>query len=136
MDAPGIYSLGDFAIGAAATQTGDWVTDLNGMLAMLTQLRFAWGSGGTTVRAYIQGSADQGTTAYDMACVLFGTASETALLNFSALTPKLTQVNPTDGTLADDTAIDGLLPDRVRLKVVSTGVFSGQTVLSARAAVR
>jgi len=51
-----------------------------------------------------------------MACVLFGTASENVLLNLSALTPKTTQVTPTDGALADDTCVDGLIPDRVRIK--------------------
>lgn len=132
----GVYSLGDFSVGPAGTQTGDWVTGLDGMLAMLVQLRLAFGSGGASIRAYIQISSDQGTTACDMACVLFGTASEVAILNFSALTPKLTQIAPTDGALADDTAIDGLLTDRVRLKIVSTGVYAGSTVISARACVR
>ncbi|RWP31816.1 hypothetical protein [Mesorhizobium sp.] len=132
MDNPGIYSLGDLAITAAGTQVGEWVTELDGMLAALAQLRLAYGSGGTTIRAYVQTSLDGGTTAVDIACALFGAASETAVLNFSALTPKLTQVTPTDGALADDTAVDGVLGDRLRLKVVSTGTYAGSTVLSTR----
>lgn len=136
MEDPGVANLGDFTITTAATQVGDWVENLEGALAMLVSLRLAWGAGGTTIRAYVQGSADQGTTAYDMACVLFGVAAETALLNFSALTPKLAQVTPTDGAMADDTAVDGLISDRVRLKIVSTGTYSGSTVLSARAVLR
>lgn len=136
MISPGVKDLGDFTIGAASTQTGAWVTGLEGALALLAQLRLAWGSGGTTIRAYLQVSADQGVTAVDIACVLFGMASETALLNFSALTPKTTQVAPTDAALADDTAVDGMLSDRVRLKVVSTGTYAGSTVLSARAVAR
>ncbi|MER9306784.1 hypothetical protein [Mesorhizobium sp. M0496] len=136
MDNPGIYSLGDFAITAAGTQVGEWITDLDGMHSALLQLRLAYGSGGTTIRAYLQTSLDGGTTAVDMACVLFGTASETAILNFSALTPKLTQVAPTDGTLADDTAIDAIIGTMLRLKLVSTGVYAGQTLLSARVVTR
>lgn len=136
MDTPGIQSLGDFTITAADTQTGDAVDGLEGLLALAAQLRLAYGSGGTTVRAYVQTSLDQGTTWIDIACVLFGTASEVAALNFSALTPKTTQVTPTDGALSDDTAVDGVLGDRFRLKVVSTGTYAGSTVLSARICAR
>jgi hypothetical protein len=38
--------------------------------------------------------------------------------------------------MADDTAVDGLLTDRMRLKVVSTGTYAGSTVLSARLVAR
>jgi hypothetical protein len=136
MDNPGLFSLGDFTITAAGTQNGEWVEDLDGMLACLASLRLACGSGGTTVRAYLQTTPDDGTTVVDIACVLFGTASEQALLNFSALTPKTTQVTPGDAALADDTAIDGILGTKVRLKVVSTGTYAGSTVLSGRITVR
>lgn len=132
MDSPGIYTLGDVNITAAGTQITDVIDGLDGMLAALLQLRFAYGSGGTAVKVYAQSSADDGTTWYDVACVVFGTASETELLNLSALTPKTTQVVPTDGTLADDTAVDGIIADRMRLKIVSTGTYAGNTLLSAR----
>lgn len=132
MSKTGIQSLGDFTITTAATYVGDWVTGFDGLLAMCAQLRLAYGSGGTSIKAYVQTSLDQATTPVDIACVVFGTASEVAALNFSALTPKLTQVTPTDGALADDTAVDGILGDRFRLKVVSTGTYAGSTVVSAR----
>jgi hypothetical protein len=136
MNNPGLYSLGDVTITAAGTQTGEWVDDLDGMLAACAQLRLAYGSGGTAVKVYLQTSLDQGTTAVDIACVVFGTASEVAALNFSALTPKTTAVVPTDGALSDDTALDGILGDRLRLKVISTGTYAGSTVLSGRVVVR
>jgi hypothetical protein len=132
MNTPGLFSLGDHSITAAGTITGDWVEDLDGLLALAFQVRLAWGSGGSTIRAYLQTSFDDGTTAVDIANVLFGAASETTLLNFSALTPKTTQVTPTNGALADDTAVDGILGNRFRLKLVSTGTYAGQTVLSGR----
>lgn len=132
MDAPGLYSLGDVNITAAGTQVTDAVEGLDGMLSALLQLRFAYGSGGTAVKVYVQSSADDATTWYDVACVVFNTASETELLNLSALTPKTTQVAPTDGTLTDDTAVDGLIADRLRLKIISTGTYAGNTLLSAR----
>jgi hypothetical protein len=136
MNNPGIYTLGDFTITTAGTQTGDWVEDLEGLLAMAASLRLSYGSGGSSVKAYLQTTLDQGTTAVDIACVVFGTASEHAALNFSALTPKTTQVTPSDGSLSDDTAVDGILGDQFRLKVVSTGTYAGSTVLSGRICVR
>ncbi len=128
----GIQSLGDFSITGAATQVGDWVDQFDGLLGLTAQFRLAYGSGGTSVKAYLQTSIDQGVTAIDIACVVFATTSEVNVLNFSGLTPKTTQVVPTDGALADDTAVDGILGDRFRLKVVSTGTYAGSTVLSVR----
>jgi hypothetical protein len=136
MNTPGLFSLGDFSIAAAGTQTGEWVENLDGMLACMASLRLAYGSGGTTVRAYVQTTPDDGTTVCDIACILFGTASEQQILNFSALTPKTTQVTPGDAALADDTAIDGILGTKLRLKVVSTGTYAGSTVLSGRITAR
>lgn len=132
----GKFTLGDLNITTAATQAGTAVTDLKGMLAALLQLRFAYGSGGTAVKVYVQSTADGGTTWYDVACIVFNTASETALLNLSALTAKTTQVTPTDGSLTDDTAVDGLIGDQLRIKVVSTGTYAGNTLLSARLVAR
>lgn len=128
----GIQSLGDFSVAAAGTQIGDWVEHFDSLLGLTAQFRLAYGSGGTSVKAYLQTSIDQGVTPIDIACVVFGTASEVNVLNFSGLTPKLTQVTPTDGALADDTSLDGVLGDRFRLKMVSTGVYAGSTVLSVR----
>lgn len=136
MDLPGIQSLGDFTITTAGTQTGDWVSGLEGMLAMSASLRLSYGSGGTNAKVYLQTSLDGGTTAIDIACVLFELVSEHRVLNFSALTPKTTQVTPTDGSLTDDTAVDGVLGDQFRLKIVSTGTYAGSTVLAARICAR
>lgn len=125
-------SATDLTVTTAATTACTAVTGLTGMQSLTAWLKFTYGSGGTNTKAYLQTSLDGGNTWVDIACVLFATANESAILNFSALTPKLTAVVPTDGSLADDTAIDGVLGDRVRLKVVSTGTYAGSTVLSAR----
>lgn len=127
----GVVSLGDFTVTTAGTQTGDWVEDFDGILALMAQIRLAWGSGGSSIKVYLQTSADQGTVVIDIACVVFASASEVAVLNFSGLTPK-TQVTPTDGALSDDTVVDGILGDRFRIKIVSTGTYAGSTIVSAR----
>lgn len=126
----------DLTITAAGTFVCDAVTGLTGMLALLAQLRFVYGSGGSSVKVYLQSSPDGGTTWHDCACVVFTTANAIKLLNLSALTPKTTAVVPTDGTLTDDTSVDGLITDRARLKVVVTGTYAGGTVLSGRMVAR
>lgn len=132
----GLRSLGDFSITAAGTQTGDWIEDLDGMQSALVSLRLAYGSGGTSIKAYVQSTADDGVTAHDIACVVFGTASEHRLLNFTTGSVE-DQITPTDGTMADDTAeLNGLLGTKMRLKIVSAGVYAGSTVLSVRVTVR
>lgn len=136
MISPGYKSLGSFTITTAGTQVGDWVEDLDGLLAMLAQARLAYGSGGTSIKAYLQTSVDQGVTPIDIATFTFTTASAVKARNLSALTPKTTDVVPGDAVLTDDTSVDGILGDRFRVKVVSVGTYAGSTVLSCAAVVR
>jgi hypothetical protein len=131
----GVFSLGDFAVTSAAAYMGAPVTDLDGMTAATVQLRLAYGAGGTAIRAYVQTSLDQGTTWIDIWSVLFGTASETAIMGFAKSPPPDAQVTPTDGALSDDTVVPGILGDRLRVRLTTTGNFSNSTVLSARVAV-
>ena len=134
MEDPGIKNLGDFTITAAGTQTGSWVTGLEGVSEADLFNRFQWGSGGATVKVYIQTSLDQGATAIDLWCFTAGTASKTRARR---LKPDGNEVTPADGALADDTVAAGIvLGDRLRAKVVSTGTYAGSTLMSVRAAVR
>jgi len=127
---PAIYSLGDFQITAAGTVVGDVVSGLAGVAQIDAQLRFAYGSGGTTAKAYLQTSLDQGTTWFDLWCFAAAQASKTRI---RALIPAAGEVAPVDAALADDTVAAGIvLGDRFRLKLVSVGVYAGNTLLSAR----
>ena len=142
MDRPGVYSLtqnddaSDLAIAAAAMMICDVIGDLDGMVAVTLHARFAYGSGGTKVTVYVQTSLDQGATWIDIACLTFTTAAASRVLNLSGLTPRATAANASDGALTDDTAVDGVLGDRLRCKVVSTGTYAGSTSLALRAACR
>lgn len=142
MTVSGVFTLGDVAITTAGTYTGTSVTGLESVSSVTAQLRFEYGSGGTDARAYLQTSLDQGQTWIDLACVLFGIASETAVFNFTSSTPSLFSGSPplplvpTDGALSDDTAVDGIIGDRFRVKIVSTGTYATQTLLSGRITVR
>ncbi len=125
-------SAADLSITAAATTQCTPATGLIGMQSLTASLDFRYGSGGTSAKAYLQTSLDGGNTWVDIACVTFALASSKKVLNFSALTPVTTPVVPTDGSMADDTAQDGVLGDQVRLKVVSTGTYAGNTLLVGR----
>lgn len=137
MISPGYKSLGTFNITTAGTFTGDWNIDFEGCLAVLVQLRFIFGSAGGTVVAYLQTSVDDGTTPIDIAAVAFATSSENEVINLSALTPKTTQVTPGDAALSSDTAVDGIVGDRFRVKIVVAGTtYSSSTQLVCSAVAR
>lgn len=136
MENPGAISLGDVQITAAGTQYGAVQEGLEGLLAASLQARFAPGpTVGSTVKAFIQSSLDQGQTWFDIACFAFTTTGDTRVLNLSALQPLTTPTLPTDGGLADNTVLDGPIGDRLRAKVISVGTFA-QTLLSLWANVR
>lgn len=122
----------DLSIAAAGTVICTPITGLTGMQALTVSLDFRYGSGGTAVKVYLQTSLDGGNTWFDIACWAPANANAKKAYNFSALTPVTTPVSLTDGAMTDNTAQDGLLGDRVRLKEVSTGVYAGSTLLVGR----
>ncbi len=142
----GIYNLGDEAVTSAVTNliitdgvsasgvAQAFIDGLDFAAAVTLQANFTYGSGGTTVKADVETSLDQGVTWVAIARFAFSTASAEKLFNLSGLTPKTTAVTP--GTLSDDAVVDGILGDRLRCRITSTGTYAGNTSVSVRAAVR
>ncbi len=146
MQNPGLYNLGDVALAAinAATtatvvttgtdaqgSTVAYIGDLDGMLAATLQINFNYGSsGGTSVKATVETSCDQGTTWVEVWRAAFGTASEENLVNLSGLTAVTTAYTP--AALTDDTVKDGILGERWRMKIITVGVYVGNASLSGR----
>lgn len=91
------------------------------------QANFAWGSGGTTCKVYVQTSLDGGVTWFDIVCFAFTTAiaQKVAQINVYAA---VAVVTPTDATLADNTLVSGLLGDRIRAKRVVAGTYATTTL--------
>jgi hypothetical protein len=121
-------------IAGAGTLVCDVVENLEGLTAVTLSLRFAYGSGGTTCKVYVQ--TRFGAIWVDIACFAFATAAAHKIVNLSGLTPKTTGITPSDGALTDDTCVDGVLGDALRLKAVVAGTYAGSTLLDARAACR
>jgi len=97
------------------------------------QAKFTYGSGGTTTKAWVQTSLDGGVTWRDIASFAFAT---TTSLKFSALSNSIALAaaqGASDAALADDTILNGLLGDRVRVKYTTTGTYAGGTTLSVSA---
>jgi hypothetical protein len=138
MDGPGNFALtingSDFAITQPATYLGDVADNLDGMATLAVQIDFRPGPGGTTVQAYVQTSLDGGNTWLDIACAAFPSATpaqaERVCLGLEAGVSGA-WVTATDGTLPDNTVVDGILGNMLRLKVVSTGTWTN-TFLGAR----
>jgi hypothetical protein len=120
----------DWVVSTPGTYIGQWVTDLDGMTKLALQVRFMYGSGGTSILAYVQSSLDQGNTAYDVASLIFGTTSRNTVLAISQTTSAV--IVPVDAAGEAEGVVAAIFGDRLRLKIVVTGTFSG-TTLSARA---
>ena len=95
--------------------------------------QMVYGSSGTTAKAWVQTSLDGGDTWLDIACFAFTTATKQRVCNLRANTVVTTLATPVDGSLADDTAVDGLLGDRIRVKLTSTGTYAGSTTVRVTA---
>ena len=133
---PGDYSLADLSLTTALiAQAQTPIQNLEGMLAVTIDFKFAWGSGGTTCKVWVQVSADDGQTWKDIACRTFTTASSIKTINLSGLTPVTTAITPTDGAMADDTVQDGVLGTLMRAKITSTGTYAN-TLLSVKISAR
>ena len=125
---PGDYSLCDLSLTAALASVAQApIQNLEGILAATIEFKFAYGSGGTTARAYVQVTLDDGQTWIDVACRSWTNANETKVINLSGLTP-VAAFTPSDGAMADNTLQDGILGSAMRVKLVTTGTYSNTTV--------
>lgn len=124
----------ELAISAEGTYLLEEVGDLDGMTGVDVFLSFLYGTGGgTKVVAYLQTSLDDGTW-LDLWAFAATTASKTRA---RSLNPTAGEITPQDGELADNTVASGIvLGDRLRLKVIVTGTYTGSARLIGRAAVR
>jgi hypothetical protein len=106
---------------------------LEGLLYLGLQAKFTYGSGGTTCKAYVQTSLDGGTTWRDVASFAFTTASAVKISAVNGSVAMAAAQGASDGALADDTILNGLLGDLWRVKVVSTGTYAGNTTIQVSA---
>jgi hypothetical protein len=119
-------------IGAAGTYLApDVVRVPFGTKAAAIESAFIRAAGGTSCKVFLQTSFDNGATWVDIAqhAFLTTTASKVSAVRLDiALAGGYT---PTDGTLADDTIKDGLLGDRLRVKFIVAGTYTGASSVAS-----
>lgn len=103
---------------------------VGGPRSMTVQFNFTYGSGGTSADAYLQTSLDGGATWNDVANFHATTASLRKMVNLSSATAVTTQATGTDGSLASNTAVDGILGSMWRVKYTTVGTYAASTTLN------
>ena len=93
------------------------------------QANFTYGSGGTTVSAWVQTSFDGGLTWVDATSFGFTTSSAKSIFNLSGLTAVIAPITPTDGSLLANTAVAGIIGSQWRVKYTTTGTYAGGMTL-------
>lgn len=141
----GIYNLGDAAITGAVTDSvitsgvssagvaQGFIDRLDGMSSVSLQATFVFGSSGTTCVAVVQTSLDGGQSWIDICRFDFSTANAKKIANISAagaLAPAAV------AALGTESKLDGVLGDRLRCRITSTGTYGSNTTISVRAVVR
>lgn len=121
---------------AVAGQTSTAITGLEGAKYIVLQGTFTYGSGGTTAKFWVQTSIDGGTTWRDIACFAFTTASLKKFAGLSVYISSAVIAAASDAALADDTALNGLIGDRIRVKYTTTGTYAGSTTAKIDAVIR
>ena len=114
----------------AGTYISAEVSILMGASVIACQAVFVRGVGGTTTDVFLQTSLDNGSTWIDIAQFALATTTVTKV---SAVRPYIAlaaNVTPTDGALSDNTILDGLIGDRLRVKTVVVGTYSGTSTLN------
>lgn len=93
---------------------------------ILVHSNFTYGSGGTAAKFYLQSSADEGVTWFDVACLAHTTSSLRRIVS-TTLDVDGTLTTASDGALTDNTKLTGLCGDRLRLKYTTTGTYASTT---------
>lgn len=116
----------------AAAETGATTSAYNiGAAKYLTaRAKFVRAAGGTTTKVWIQTSLDGGTTWFDIMCLAFTTTTATKVSAVTTTTALAAASVPTDGTMADDIILSGLLGDLIRVKYTTTGTYTGASSLT------
>lgn len=115
---------------AVAGSTSTPITGLAGMKHATVIAVFVRVGGGTTAKFWVQTSLDGGATWIDIMCFAFTTTTATKVSGVDGAIALAAAVTPSDGTLADDTIVNGLIGDRLRVKYTTTGTYTGASTIA------
>ncbi len=110
---------------------------LTGMKIVVAEASFVRAAGGTNAKFWIQTSLDAGATWIDIINFAFVTTTANLVAVCNAyLATSAASLTPTDGTLADNTVVPGVLGSYLRLKYTTTGTYSGASSITINAVVK
>lgn len=103
------------------------VLNLHGVTYLAVESQLVVGSAGGTLDVYVQTSLDRGLTWIDILNHHFttSTAKTVSTVVLPPQTAFTANTAPTDGTLTNNTVLNGLFGDRIRVKYVSAGTAYG-----------
>ncbi len=125
----GFEALPLTTIGVAGTVTGIAIPLPLDVAALSVQAAFVHGAAGTDVQTFIQTSLDGGLTWIDIMNLGFLVTTATKVSAVRRDIALAAAITPGDGALTVNTILDGLFGDRVRVKAISTGTYTGVTTL-------
>ncbi len=116
---------------AISAQVQGVFSGLYGMKEVTVEANFVRGSGGTNCKVWIQTSLDGGSNWIDIMNFAFTTSSLRKIhtVVMPAVVATRTNITPTAGTMGDNLILDGVLGDRLRAVVTTTGTYAGTTTL-------
>ena len=103
--------------------------------ALVVEAAFAYGAGGTSAKVWVQTRVKDGAWR-DIMCFAFTTATAKKFSAVRVAIALAAAVAESDAALADNSILDGLLGDEVRVKYTTTGIYSGATSLTVLATVK
>ncbi|MEN6605920.1 MAG: hypothetical protein ABFD60_01655 [Bryobacteraceae bacterium] len=126
--------LPELTITTAVNATAGTVfSGLAGIKYLIVYAKMKVGTGGSSIKAYVQTSLDGGATWIDIMSFAFANTAGTKVSAVSMAVALAAATVASDGALTDDTIVNGLLGDRIRVKYVTTGTYSGGTSLTVSA---
>ena len=100
-----------------------------GATVILAQAVFVRGGGGTTCDVFVQTSVDNGGSWIDVMQFAFATTTVTKISGVRPYIATAANITPTDGGLSNNTILDGVIGDRLRVKAVVVGTYSSTSTL-------
>lgn len=98
---------------------------------LVLHANFTYGSGGTTAKVWVQTSIDGGVSWFDIANFAFttATAKKVSTVVIDPTTPLTAGTTPASAALADNTVLNGVIGDRIRALVTTTGIYAATTLV-------